>query len=393
MRYKFIHLGEAYFVENHQGTVHTLYRFFRLPASAAVKQFGNALPEHILNAARSATMSETQFEFLHCVYPRVDYDPRRVDSGGMKYASIYLSIEHKKFLREKGYTSFPFAVSRYVQAPGEIYGRGPAMMVLPGIKVLNEEKKAVIKQGHRALDPVILAYDDGVVGTFSLRNGAVNSGAVNADGKPLVHVLPSGNLAVGDKMMEMERAAINDAFLITLFQILTENPQMTATEVLERTREKGMLIAPTAGRQHSELLGPMIERELDILAFQGKLPEMPPLLQQAGGAYAIEYDSPMARMQRAENAAGFTRSLSFAQEYAKMTGDMSPLDYFAMDRAMPAILDINGSPVEWTSSDEEVKAKRDDRAQAQQQAALMQNSGGLASAAKSLADLPGKVAA
>ena len=35
---------------------------------------------------------------------------------------------------------------------------------------------------------------------------------------------------------------INDAFLVTLFQILTETPEMTATEVIERTREKGALL-------------------------------------------------------------------------------------------------------------------------------------------------------
>ena len=43
-------------------------------------------------------------------------------------------------------------------------------------------------------------------------------------------------------------------------------PQMTATEVIERTNEKGILLAPTIGRQQSEYLGPMIERELDRIA-------------------------------------------------------------------------------------------------------------------------------
>jgi hypothetical protein len=51
---------------------------------------------------------------------------------------------------------------------------------------------------------------------------------------------------------------------------------MTATEVLERTREKGALLAPTTGRQQSKALGPMIEGELEILARAGALPELPP---------------------------------------------------------------------------------------------------------------------
>ena len=60
--------------------------------------------------------------------------------------------------------------------------------------------------------------------------------------------------------MTGQRAAVNDALYIRLFQILVQNPQMTATEVVERTNEKGILLAPTVGRQQSEYLGPLIDR-------------------------------------------------------------------------------------------------------------------------------------
>ncbi|HSH83868.1 MAG TPA: portal protein, partial [Guyparkeria sp.] len=195
-----------------------------------------------------------------------------------------------------------------------------------------------------------MAYDDGQVGTFSLRSGAINPGGVNAQGRPLVHPLPTGNLAVGADLMEQERLAINDAFLVTLFQILVESHTMTATEVLERAREKGMLLAPTAGRLEAEFLGPLIQRELDVLGQLGMLPEPPPVLAQAGAQYTVEYDNPMARMVRSENAAGFMRSLETALGIAERTGDPSPLDWFNFDEAIPAIQEIHGAPVEWTST-------------------------------------------
>jgi hypothetical protein len=37
---------------------------------------------------------------------------------------------------------------------------------------------------------------------------------------------------------------INDTFLITLFQIMVDNPRMTATEVMEKAQEKSMLLTP-----------------------------------------------------------------------------------------------------------------------------------------------------
>src|SRR5665811_114426 len=91
-------------------------------------------------------------------------------------ASVYIFVETQDLLREWGYDSFPFSVARYTQSSGETYGRGPAQWVLPSIKLLNEEKRVVIKQGHRNVDPVLLAYDDGNLANFSLRAGALNAG-------------------------------------------------------------------------------------------------------------------------------------------------------------------------------------------------------------------------
>ena len=384
LRYKAIHLSDSYYVENHQGVVDGMYRVLRIPPMTALEMFGGACPQDVKTLATQPNGNSwsNRKEFLHVVSRRNEYDPRRADAGGMEYQSCYLYPQSKQVIREGGYRSFPYVVSRYTQTSGEPYGRGPAQWVLPSIKLLNEEKRTFITQGHRAIEPVLLAFDDGVMSSVTLRPGSVNWGGISADGKRMIDVLPSGNLALNEKMMEMERQLINDAFLITLFQILTENPQMTATEVMERIREKGMLIAPTAGRMQAEFLGPLIHRELDVLQQQGLIPEPPPQLIEAGGRYLIEYDSPMSRMQRAERAAGFFRSMNRAAEYAKMTGDPSPLDWFNFDSAMPELMDIDGSPTAWTATQEDVDAKRQQRAQQAQQQQMIDAAPAMASLVK-----------
>lgn len=383
LRYRSIHLGEAYFVENHAGIVDTLYRSFFLTARQIVQKYGMSAPEPIRKAAEQSQQSEQKYEVLICVYPREDYNPIRVDAQGMKFASLHIAVNDQSVMRESGYNTFPFAITRYTQAPGEVYGRGPTQFVLPSIKTLNQQKHDVLKQGHRVLDPVLLSHDDGNLGSFSLKSGALNPGGLNKDGKRLVDVLPTGNLVVGEKMMDLEKVIINDAYLITLFQILIDTPQMTATEVLERAREKGMLLAPTAGRLQAEFLGPLVEREIDLLARQGLLPPPPAFLQGAGEIeYRIEYDSPMTRMQRSEKAAGFMRALGVAADYAKNTMDVSPLDWFDFDTAMPEILDIQGAPAAWTRSLEDVQAARDQRAKAQEQQQMVNAAPALASIAK-----------
>lgn len=359
LRYRAIFLGEIYCSENHQGIVDKVFRFFRLSARQAEQKWGDKCPAKIREIGK--TQPDQQFHFIHLVEPRADVDPVRRDAKGMPFASYYVSKEENVVVEEGGYTSFPYAVPRYEQGPNEVYGRSIAMDLLPAIKTLNEEKKTVLKQGHKALDPTLLMHDDGVLDGFSLRPGAMNIGGVTADGKPLVHALPVGDIKAGKELMDDERELIKDGFLVSLFQILTESPQMTATEVMERTREKGILLAPSVGRQWSEYLDPMIHRELDVLSFQGMLPPMPQALKEAGGFYGIRYDSPLTRAQRAEQSAGLFRNIESLLPIIQATNDPTPLDFYEWDEIVPDLNEIGAVPAHWTKSLEKVAAIRQQR--------------------------------
>lgn len=373
LRYRGCPLGELFWGENHQGIIDRVCRWFKLTAWQAEEKWPGMLPANMQQAL--ASKAPTLFDFLHIVKPRGDeYNPKAPDERRFPFTSYYLSITgqclvwNKKAQEgmEQGYHVFPFAPLRFEQAPNESYGRGPAMMVLPALKTLNAEKAMFLKQAHRAADPVLLTADDGVV-SFSLRPGALNKGGMSADGKPLVGVLPSGQIAVSEKMMEMEQSLINSAFFVDLFQILTETPQMSATEVIERTHEKGILIAPVLGRQESEYLGPGIERELDVLAAQGKLPPMPPRVREARASYKVVYQSPLARSRLNQEVSGTLRVVENVREIVAITGDPSPLDRFNFDNFTQDAALIGGTRERWLNSDQDIAKIRKNRAAAQQQ--------------------------
>lgn len=380
LRYKCCHLGETYFAENHQGIIDQVIRYFPMTARQALQKWKNKVPEFISKAYLQNP--DQIFWFIHYVGPREDIDIERMDYKGMPWMGHYVSVQGQVHLEEGGYNTFPYTPSRYEQSPGEVYGRSPAMAVLPSVKSLNEMKKTYLAQGHRAVNPVLLVHDDGVLDTLSLKPGHANAGGVSKDGRPLVHTLPVGNISAGKDMMDEESMIVKDAFLITIFQILTENPQMTATEVLERTREKGMLLAPTIGRQQSERLGPQIERELDVLAQQGLLPEQPPVLREAGAAFKVEYDSPLSRAQRAEEASGLLRTVESVLGVVNATGNPEPLDHFDWDTITPDLSDINAVPVRWRNSMEKVAAIREGRAEAAQQQQIVNAAPGAAALMK-----------
>jgi hypothetical protein len=196
LRYKSVPFGETYYGENHQGKVDRMIRWFRLTAYQAVQKFGiDWLPETLHGAAAAGQPDHLQFPALRAAARG------RLRSGSARPArmpfSSLLHVDRGQCLMapEGGYHKFPYSVSRYDQTPGEVYGRGPAMLVLPSLKTLNAEKITFLKQGHRAADPVLLMADDGIVG-MDMRPGAQNKGGVTSDGKPLVHTLPTGDIQI-----------------------------------------------------------------------------------------------------------------------------------------------------------------------------------------------------
>lgn len=365
-RYKAIPLGEMFLRENHQGQIDGFIRWFRLTARQAVQKFGptQKLPQTILDA--HGKNSESPFDFLHAVYPNEEYSPGNLDNSGKKFKSCYVSMEGRSLLSESGYYSFPLACSRYEQGPGEVYGRGPAGMVLPALKTLNAEKTTFLKQGHRAADPVLLGTDDGLIDP-NFRPGAFNKGGMSTDGKRLVDVLPTGEIQISEKMMDEEKQLIEAAFLVDLFKVLLADPKIfTATQIVEMASQRGILIAPTVGRQQSEYLGPMIDRELDLMAQLHMLPPMPPRLREARGSYHVVYSSPLSREMRMQEAAGLSKVLETLTPVINITQDPSILDRFKWKSITPDLAEINGLPESWMNSDDEVGQIEQARAQAQE---------------------------
>jgi Bacteriophage head to tail connecting protein len=381
LRYRSVPLGETFYGENHQGVVDRMIRWFRLTPYQAAQKWGDAaLPPNLYSKLKLGDQTPT--DYLHCVWPRDDYDPMRLDEKGMPFISLYISVTGKCMMApEGGYRKFPFAVRRYDQTPGETYGRGPAQIVLPALKTLNAQKSTSLKQGHRAADPVLLTAENGIV-DFSLRPGALNPGGVSSDGKPLVHVLPTGNWDIGEKQMEMEKGLIDDTFLVSLFKVLSENPNMTATQVIELVNEKGMLVAPTLGRQHDEYVAKMVEREVDLLQDMRLLDPMPPLLREAIRSHEAQHNvvdtSPLAKTARMSGDVGTIRMLETSKEIVNITQDMSYLDWFDGEVALPAMARNQMVPESYIADPRKRAAKAQARQKAQDQKMQMDSLAGQA---------------
>lgn len=369
LRYRSIPFAETWFAENFQGQVDTVHRKFELTARQWVQRFGDETPASIARAAEDEP--HRRFELIHCTQPREDADWSRRDWRGMAFASWYVSFEGRKLLKEQGYRTMRYAVARYVTAPREIYGRGPAMTVLADIKTVNEQQKTLLRTGQMIAEPPLLLSDEGGLTAFKLQPRAINRGALAQDGTELVRPLSIGaNLPITLEMVNQTRESINQAFLVTLFQILVETPQMTATEAMLRAQEKGALLAPVMGRLQSELLGPLVQAELDILAGGGALPDMPRELEALEDVVAdIDYTSPLARAQKSDEGVAILRLLEDAAAVGQF--DPSAVKMIKGPETLRRLAEIRGAPAGLLRSPEDMEALAEqDGAMARLQAVL-----------------------
>ncbi len=377
--------GSYVVANNSDGIVDTIYRSFKFTPRQAMQKWGEGkLHAKVVEMAKDERKCDEQLEFLHCVYPRAEYDAEKIDKLNMPFASEYIDVKNKHCVSEGGYEEFPYFVGRFNKNPEEVYGHSPGMDVLPEIRSVNKMKQTILVAGEKMVSPAWLIPDDGVTNfKFSSAPNRLNYWRANTVGgaKPEPIQIES-NLPVGLELLQDERSMINNAFFLDLFNMLAQRDEtMTATEVLQRVEEKLNQFAPTWANLQAEIFGPIINRAFGILARRGAFPPPPEeLLQDA--SYDVTYLSKIALASEALKARSFfqfveaiTPIMQVNPEFASAFSDTVNASKTIRDLAYNM-----GLPMDWTYSEAEAEERAQARAQAQQQAMALQNAETAASA-------------
>lgn len=383
--YRSVPLSETYLREDHHGRVTEVYRRSKMAAKLWARRWGeDRLPPLVLAALRDNKPNQ-EFEFIQALRPRLDWDPEAMDARALPIESVVVGVADRMVVRRGGFRSMPLLVPRYQTSSREVYGRSPAMAALPDIKMVQQMRRTLLRAAHRAVAPPLLTSDDGILGKFSLKPDAINPGALDFQGRPLVRPLENGGqIPIGMEMEDQARKSIERAFMTPLFGILTETPdRMTATEVLERAKEKAALLAPVAARLEAEFLGPLIEREIDILAQMGVLPPMPGELEEAGAEFRISYDNPLQRAAASERSIGMLRWMEAMAPVAAQVPDILKLpDWDAWGRTLA---EDNAIPLSLMRPRADIEADKAQEADLQAAAMMLQGAETAGRAAESMA--------
>jgi len=352
---------QAYIAENNKGVVDEIYRTFKWTKKKIKDEFGQEIIEKLEAANFDFGKSDQdEFEIIHAVFPRDDFDNNKLPSN-FKFASIHVLRQANMVISESGFKEFPYVVPRWVKIGGEVYGRSPAMKALADIKMLNAMMLVTIRSAQKIVDPPLMIPNDGVMLPIKTTPGGLNY--IDRGGDDIRPLLTGGRIDISQEVMQDVRNRIRAAFFVDQLQ-LNEGPQMTATEVLQRTEEKLRLLGPILGRQQFELLRPLIDRVFNIMGRrEGEFEKSPAILN--GRNIQVQYSSQIAKAQRVSESQNLNRALSVVAPLIEH--DPSGMDVFDTDKAVRHAAAIFGVSQDIMRTEDELEEIREARAEAQQQ--------------------------
>ena len=358
------HIKEIYIQENRKGYVDTLYRRFKMSAQATVEKFGiENVSKEIVNVLKKAPFDD--IDLVHVIRPRLDFDPQKQDKANMPFQSIYFEYGSGHVISIGGFKENPYVIPRYLKASTEQYGRSPGMNALPDVKVLNKMVEHSLKAAAKQIDPPLLIPDDGMLAPIRMSPGSINY--YRSGSRDRIEPLNiNANNAITLNSENQRRDAINKMFHIDQL-VVTENRNMTATEVLQRQEEKMRILGPVLGRLQSELLSPLVTRVFNIMLRNQLFMPSPDILTQQ--ELNIEYVSPMALAQRGQELQSLMKGLEL---FGSLAQTMPVMDYIDEDGLVKQIISILGLPAKVIKSDAQVQQLRAERAEQEAQQMEMQ---------------------
>ena len=379
--YKSIHLAHFFVAENQYGRVNTLYRKLTYTAAQAIEAFGfDNLCKEIQKDSYDAP--ENKYDFLHVVQPNNNFVKDSKVKTELKFIELYIDIGDKSIIESNGYHVFPYVVPRVNKYQNEVYGRGLSDLCLQSVVALMHKNTAYTNAINDAIDPLLLTKDgEDVMGVMNAQNGKYIYGGVDENGKPTVIPMERVQPQVLNSMqafMQQDIEVINEAFLSDIFDTLKENPQMTATQVMQLVQEKGALLSPMMSTFQVEYLEALVERELDILQRNGYIEDNGKKI-----GYKIEYLSPLAIAQQAGKAKGILDTLQQSAEIAQF--DNTIINLFDFETIIRQLTQMNGAPLEILKTPEEYQALKQQQMQQQQAQNLLQAAPQIGDTAKSFA--------
>jgi len=367
-------IGTYTIQEDGMGQIRQQTREFRLPAGAILKRW----PKGSYKASTLKLMIERPYERLSVVhdvrmgknrYESTYYVAGRTPLAGGEFANTaQFEPAHESFFHE-----WPFAFPRWDTATGEVWGFGRGHLALPEVATLNRARQLKLRQWALAVNPPLLAIDDGVINTPKLIPGGLTRIRFDGALRPLESGARFDHASIPENESKLQIRQIFFTEQILQFAPQAKTPP-SATEVAQRMEFLHQLLGPSTGRLKYEFLAPVLGRALNIMERAGALLPRPPIMRPELGHVRFNFEGPLARSQRADELRAVGDTMAVVGNLAAVNPDVwdnYDLDEMALDASR--LTGISRRYIRDTETRDGIRAQRaEQQAQSQQMAQLQQ---------------------
>jgi hypothetical protein len=378
-----INVPEAYLDTNEHNEYETVFRHFYMTNENAASRFRlekmhESFREQWGREGNDAWRAKG-IELLHAVFRRKDASGASELNTEMPWASFWVDLANKHVIEESGYRTFPYAIFAWERVGGLKYPISPAIKAVNDIKLLHKSEGTRLTLAQMAAKQPVAVPEAmrGAVEMFG-EDGYIRPGAIIYYDGQAGDQVPSGlqmgsNYPITLDITRDQAATIKDWFFVDFFLMLQQqnlgNITATAIQALQGEKAATMTNMITNLKRALQVV---VQRTYDIMARQGRLPDLPAaLIGQGGGRMRFTFASVLSQIQQAAlRYQGAARFLPTAQAVATL-GQAYPPALEALDRFdFDAILqnEARGAHLAETAirEDKDVEAMRQARAQAQQ---------------------------
>lgn len=374
LRTRTFHMGDITIEEDVSGIVDAVFRQTRMNLRQAQQRWPTVDKDDFgpaFNKSEKRAPANQVVRVLHAVFPTSDRNMmemltqrQRNAVEGAPFVSVWVNAEDRITIQVGSFEEMPYMVPRWYKTRGEIYGRSPAMTVLPDVRMTNRMMETILRGAEKIVDPPLFMRDGGLVSPVRLFSGGITFTDGDIDPKPLI---PPGasRIDMGVELLAQRQQAIREGFFTPLF-LTPDSPVKTATQVLQEVDERNQAISPMLIRLQHELFHPLIARVFGVLSRAGIIPPPPPELD--GVELQINYVSPLFASQKQIEALGTLRIIESLLPWTNVDGTI--LDRFDPGEVAEVVHGGSGAPDRILRSEADfkrvVEARREAALQQQQ---------------------------
>jgi hypothetical protein len=398
--------GEYWIANDARDRAHTAYREWQCTIETLIGSFGLDRVSLAVRDQYDRGNLDGKVTIRHAIEP---WSQRFASKPGLQrwpYVSLYWDPSEPRadwFLSTGGTKKCPALIGRWEHVPPDAYGNGPLMDALGDVAGLQSVEKRLVqgidrKTGAGGWQGPAQGFSGGVLNAFSQEPNAYNAVQGATSITPLIDPR-SIQLQDAQWYYETLQRRIEKQCFVDLFLTFMEGArrEMTATEVLERAREK-LLLGPVLHNINSEVLNPAVDGILQDIFDEsarfwaagedGMVPVPPQELQ--GQQLKIEYVSELQQAQRMVRAEPIYRLAAFVGQNAQFDPTLPmKADFHQMVDELSLAL---GAPPKSIRDDETVaqmQAAQDEERQRQAQMQQMAAGADVAAKLGKASTLPG----